>query len=199
MSKILALLKKQVQRLRVEQRKSLTVSIGLFFVALIVLYIIISRLVTSAVQSKAAEAALLKTKLEYRYSLLMNKDRLDEERTILENNWAYMKNRLYSEGSSDLALSTLQRTLDEMAKAQKLAIASYKFGEVKTSEGFSLLPLSLEFSGKYEEFVSLVYGLETNSKYLKITDLEVISLPRDVNIQVRMTLMGCRYNEKENQ
>ena len=183
-------------RIREEYRRSFLVSFGLFLILLLAGFLLISGFLKVRIQSQEAEAGLLKTRLEYRYSLVRHKDDLDKGLTSLENNWRFIQAKVFAETSDDSTLSHIQQMLDKLATAGNIAIRSYKFEGTRRVGNFSVLPVSLEFSAGYEAITSFLNLIENQQYYLKISDLEIRSFEGNENVIVRMVVEGYRYHEK---
>jgi len=183
-------------KLREEYRKSFVVSLGLFLILVAACFLLIGRFLSARIHDRDAEAGLLRTRLEYRSTLIRDKDRIEKELAGLENNWLFMKAKVFTETSDDLALSHMQQVLDRQAMTRNLSIKSYKFGGTRRAGDFSVLPVSMEFSAKYEDVIQILNSIENHQYYLKVSDLEIRSFGQDENLQVRMVVEGYRYHEK---
>ncbi|MGA2588231.1 MAG: type 4a pilus biogenesis protein PilO [Candidatus Aminicenantales bacterium] len=196
MKNINVLIRTAVQRLRTEYRKSLVVSLGLFLILFIFGFLLISRFLNARLQSMDAEVRLLSSRLNYRQALIQHKDQVEKDLTSLDQNWNFMKTKVFTEASDDLAFSQIQRILDGLATMRGISIKSYKLEAAQQVGAYSVLPVSLEFSTRYEEVVTILNLIEHFSFYLKVTDLDVRSLGADENLAVRMIVEGYRYHEK---
>jgi len=198
MKKLSIFINQYFKKIREEYQKKFTVSFGVFLVALIIVFIFISRFVTATNQNKGIESNLLKKQLEYRYSLLNHKENFEKELENLENNWKFMKNKVFMDNSNDLTFSRIQQIINEIANTRNVTVKSYKFEEAKEIENFYILPVNLEISGRYEDLVSILYAIENCNNYLKIPHLEIMSFHENEKLNVRMVVEGYRYYEKEN-
>lgn len=196
MKKLSIFINQYLKKIREEYQKRFTVTFGIFLITLIVVFIFISRFVTATNQKKEIESNLLKKQLEYRYSLLNHKEKFEKELGNLENNWKFMKNKVFMDNSNDLAFSRIQQIINEIANPRNVTVKSYKFEEAKEVENFYILPVSLEISAKYEDFVSILYAIENYNIYLKISHLEIMSFYENEKLNIRMVVEGYRYYEK---
>jgi Tfp pilus assembly protein PilO len=183
-------------RMKEEYRKSVIVSLGLFLILLVAGFLLVSRFLSARVQSREAEAGLLIKRLEYRVALVRHKDQVEKELTGLEGNWQFMKTKIFTEASDDVAFSRIQQSLDTLATMRNIAVKSFKFESPGRIGGYSVLPVSLEFSAKYEDAVIFLNLIENHKFFLKISDLEIRCLGGDENMAVRMIVEGYRYHEK---
>lgn len=196
MKKLSIFINQYLKKIREEYQKRFTVTFGIFLITLIVVFIFISRFVTATNQKKEIESNLLKKQLEYRYSLLNHKEKFEKELGNLENNWKFMKNKVFMDNSNDLAFSRIQQIINELANTRNITVKSYKFEGAKEVENFYILPVSLEISAKYEDFVSILYAIENYNIYLKISHLEIMSFYKNEKLNIRMVVEGYRYYEK---
>jgi Tfp pilus assembly protein PilO len=196
MKRIPLFINKHFKKIKEEYQKKFIVSFGIFLIALIVIFIVFNQFVTAINEKKEIESNLMKKQLEYRYSLLNHKENFEKELENLENNWKFMKNRVFIDSSNDLTFSRIQQIINEMANTRNVTVKSYKFEEAKEIENFYILPVSLEISAKYEDLVSILYAIENYNIYLKISHLELMSFYENEKLNVRMVVEGYRYYEK---
>jgi len=196
MKNLKALTKTAILRFRAEYRKSLVVSLGLYLILLIFGFFLVSRFLNARIQSAEAEVRLLTSRLQYRQTLVQHKDQIEKDLVSRDQNWQFMKTKIFTDTSDDMAFSQIQRILAGLATMQGISIKSYKLEAAQQVGEFTALPVSLEFTARYEEMVTILNLIEHHSNYLKVTDLEVRSLGGDANLTFRMIVEGYRYHEK---
>jgi Tfp pilus assembly protein PilO len=196
MKNLKALTKTAILRFRAEYRKSVVVSLGLYLILLIFGFFLVSRFLNARIQSAEAEVRLLTSRLQYRQTLVQHKDQIEKDLVSLDQNWQFMKTKIFTDTSDDMAFSQIQRILAGLATMQGISIKSYKLEAAQQVGEFTALPVSLEFTARYEEMVTILNLIEHHSNYLKVTDLEVRSLGGDANLTFRMIVEGYRYHEK---
>ena len=196
MKNLKALTKTAILRFRAEYRKSVVVSLGLYLILLIFGFFLVSRFLNARIQSAEAKVRLLTSRLQYRQTLVQHKDQIEKDLVSLDQNWQFMKTKIFTDTSDDMAFSQIQRILAGLATMQGISIKSYKLEAAQQVGEFTALPVSLEFTARYEEMVTILNLIEHHSNYLKVTDLEVRSLGGDANLTIRMIVEGYRYHEK---
>lgn len=196
MKNLKALTKTAILRFRAEYRKSVVVSLGLYLILLIFGFFLVSRFLNARIQSAEAKVRLLTSRVQYRQTLVQHKDQIEKDLVSLDQNWQFMKTKIFTDTSDDMAFSQIQRILAGLATMQGISIKSYKLEAAQQVGEFTALPVSLEFTARYEEMVTILNLIEHHSNYLKVTDLEVRSLGGDANLTIRMIVEGYRYHEK---
>jgi Tfp pilus assembly protein PilO len=199
MNRIVRFLLFRMKSIRQKSRLSPLASVGLFAILLLILAVFISRFVTSYSFGKEREADLLKKQLDYRFTLLRHRDRLEKDLENFANNWAFLKSKMFLDGSDDLAFSNIQRSIEEIARTRNVMINSFKFEVAKRAGEVIVLPVSLDFSVRFSVLISFLSGLENAKNYLRISDLDVTSLYGGEIMNIRITVEGYRYEEHKNQ
>jgi Tfp pilus assembly protein PilO len=198
MKKIVQALRPYLQRVRQESRKSPLVSVGLLAIALILILLLARQWLGSSLSSLSLEAKALEKEIAYRTSLLSQKDRLAKDLANLETNWKFLEQKFLSAGSNDLAFFDIQKIFDGLAANRKVSVKSYRFNDVKRSGDLYILPVSIELTGSYLDFVSILSAMEIQPKYLRVSDLEIFSTADTESLIVRLVVEGYRYEKKEN-
>jgi Tfp pilus assembly protein PilO len=184
-------------RIRAEYRRSPFVSVGVFLILVIVAFAGISRVTGAGIERQEAEARLLAKRLEYRQSLIRNRDRLEKDLAGLEGSRQFIMSKVFTEASDDLAFSRIQQGLEKVAAMQTISIKSYKFEATRRTGNFSILPVSLDFAAPYGDAVTFLNLIEKFPQFLKATDIEMRCLGGDENVTVRLIVEGYRYHEKK--
>jgi len=190
-------LKRMIRRGRAEADRKPAITVGLLIILCLALLVPVRRFVASSRAEAISRAQALRGEIEFRRLLLGAKDRFEANAAQLEKNWRFFQSKFYQEDSVERAFASVQKSLEEIAAVRTVAMKSYKFEEARRVEGFTTLPISLEFTANYDRLVVLLNGIESYAKYLRISDCELTVLSNGEELLVRLTVCGFRHEETE--
>ena len=168
---------------------------GMVLLALSIFLLILGRYLV--VEPYSARRGWVKSQLEIQTQLLEKQSRYLKRRTQLEGDLGQLKIKLEALDSSLLAgdtppvsASALQEEVREIAAKEGVQIVSTRVLSPKPVGSFLSIPVQIEVSGEIGQVVNLIKGIESSSKLLVVSEVNIRSLVSRVNRRRRPIVRG---------
>ena len=168
---------------------------GMVLLALSIFLLILGRYLV--VKPYSARREWVKSQLEIQTQLLEKQSRYLKRRTQLEGDLGQLKTKLEALDSSLLAgdtppvsASALQEEVREIAAKEGVQIVSTRVLSPKPVGSFLGIPVQIEVSGEIGQVVNLIKGIESSSKLLVVSEVNIRSLVSRVNRRRRPIVRG---------
>ncbi|MEE9549844.1 MAG: type II secretion system protein GspM [Candidatus Binatia bacterium] len=143
----------------------------------------------------SARREWVKSQLEIQTNLLERQNRYLKRRTQIEGDLKRLKTKLETLKSSLLggdtppvSASALQETVRKIAAKEGVQIVSTRVLSPKPVGSFLTISVQLEVSGEVGQLVNLIKGIESNAKFLMVSEVNIRSLASRVNRRRRPVL-----------
>ena len=147
------------------------------------------------VEPYSARREWVKSQLEIQTNLLERQNRYLKRRTQIEGDLKRLKTKLETLKSSLLggdtppvSASALQETVRKIAAKEGVQIVSTRVLSPKPVGSFLTISVQLEVSGEVGQLVNLIKGIESNAKFLMVSEVNIRSLASRVNRRRRPIL-----------
>jgi Tfp pilus assembly protein PilO len=151
------------------------------FVACSFLILVLGRYLV--VEPYSTRREWVKSQLEIQSNLLEKQTRFLKRRPQLEGDLKQLRTKLEALESSllvgdtpSVSASALQETVREIAAKEGVQIVSTRVLSPKTEGSFLSIPVQVEVGGEIGQLVNLIKGIETNSKLLVVSEVNIRSL-----------------------
>ena len=168
---------------------------GMVLLALSIFLLILGRYLV--VKPYSARREWVKSQLEIQTQLLEKQSRYLKRRTQLEGDLGQLQTKLEALDSSLLAgdtppvsASALQEEVREIAAKEGVQIVSTRVLSPKPAGSFLSIPVQIEVSGEIGQVVNLIKGIESSSKLLVVSEVNIRSLVSRVNRRRRPIVRG---------
>lgn len=179
-------MKKFWERLSKRERRMALLACSIFFLVL-GNYLVL--------EPYSARREWVKSQLEIQTNLLERQNRYLKRRTQIEGDLKRLKTKLETLKSSLLggdtppvSASALQETVRKIAAKEGVQIVSTRVLSPKPVGSFLTISVQLEVSGEVGQLVNLIKGIESNAKFLMVSEVNIRSLASRVNRRRRPVL-----------
>ncbi len=179
-------MKKFWERLSKRERRMALLACSIFFLVL-GNYLVL--------EPYSARREWVKSQLEIQTNLLERQNRYLKRRTQIEGDLKRLKTKLETLKSSLLggdtppvSASALQETVRKIAAKEGVQIVSTRVLSPKPVGSFLTISVQLEVSGEVGQLVNLIKGIESNAKFLMVSEVNIRSLASRVKRRRRPVL-----------
>ena len=168
---------------------------GMVFLAFSIFFLVLGRFFV--VEPYSARREWVKSQLEIQANLLEKQNRYLKRKMQIEGDLRQLRPKLGSLESSLLvgdtppvSASALQEAVREIAAKVGIQIVSTRVLSPKPVGSFLSIPVQVEVSGEIGQLVNLIKGIESNSKLLVVSEVNIRSLVSRVNRRRRPVPRG---------
>ncbi len=166
---------------------------GMVFVACSFLILVLGRYLV--IEPYSTRREWVKSQLEIQSNLLKKQTRFLKRRAQLEGDLKQLQTKLETLESSllvgdtpSVSASALQETVRKVAAKEGVQIVSTRVLSPKPVGSFLTISVQLEVSGEVGQLVNLIRGIESNAKFLMVSEVNIRSLASRVNRRRRPIL-----------